>query len=80
MSLQEALAWEGYKDMTVLNHPKNGAPHTQVLRLPMQHPSYEGYFLAKDGSGGVANSRSCNTHPRSHHMLLNSMFSNCEPF
>lgn len=36
-----------------LTQLKNGAPQTQVLRLPMQQPSKVGFVLAKDGVTGV---------------------------
>ena len=42
-----------------LHHPRNGAPHVQVLRLPMHTFSYTGFFFANDGSGGIASSFSC---------------------
>ena len=40
--------------------PRNGAPHLQAFRLPMQTPSNSGLRFAKDGSGGTARSFSCN--------------------
>jgi len=51
--------WRLIHNTTFLHHPRKGAPHVQVFRLPMQTPSYEGFCLANDGSGGIASNFCC---------------------
>ena len=57
VTLQRGLQREAHDD--IYAQPRNGAPHLQAFRLPMQTPSNSGLRFANDGSGGTARSFSC---------------------
>ena len=44
------------------HHEKNGAPQTQVLRLPIQQPSNVGLILAKEGATLALRVRCCSSN------------------